>query len=304
MNRRQALGGIAAGLTCGGIAYAGLAARDSRAAAQSGSTHRMNKWAYSTEGFERIVHRVEGIETVTYAIGPEQAPPLVYFHGGGTFHGFEWARTLAGEFRIFCPYHPNFGESGDASFDGMADYVAHYELLFPALGLDTFHLAGASMGGHMAARYAAANPGDIDKLVLNAPAGLVSEHAAMPDFSVVSPEDLPKLFVTDPTWIEPFWPAVPSAEWLAVRQRESAAAFASRENLTATDKALREGLAGFERPTLLLWGEADRVVPVGYARDWQAILPHARLEVIERGSHLLLDEFPGAVEALRTFLKD
>src|SRR5690606_16766954 len=108
-NRRQALGGIAAGL-----AYAGLAARVSRAAAQSGSAHRMSNWAYSTEGFERIVHRVEGVESVTYAIGPHDAPPLVYFHGGGTFHGFEWARALAGEFRIFCPYHPNFGESGKA----------------------------------------------------------------------------------------------------------------------------------------------------------------------------------------------
>jgi pimeloyl-ACP methyl ester carboxylesterase len=260
----------------------------------------MTRWAYSTEGFDRIVHRIDGVETVTYAIG--QGQPLVYFHGGGTFHGFEWARALANEFRVYAPYHPNFGESGDAPFDQMADYVSHYELLFPALGLDTFHLAGASMGGHMAARYAAANPGDIDKLVLNAPAGLISQHAAMPDFSKVAPQDLPKMFVTDPKWIEPFWPANPSPEWLAVRQRESAAAFASREDISATDRALREGLKGFDRPTLLLWGEKDRIVPPGYARDWQEVLPHAELAVIPGGSHLLFDEFPEAVEALRRFL--
>ena len=300
MNRRLALGGLAAGL-----AFPYLAARGSAAAAQSGTANRMSKWAYSTEGFERIVHRIEGVETVTYAIGPKDgsAEPLVYFHGGGTFHGFEWARALASEFRVFCPYHPNFGESGEAAFDEMADYVSHYELLFPALGLDTFHLAGASMGGHMAARYAAANPDDIDKLVLNAPAGLVSERAAMPDFSKVAPQDLPKMFVADPAWIEPFWPAEPSPEWLAMRQRESAAAFASREDLAATDRALRQGLKGFDRPTLLLWGEADRIVPLGYAQDWQEVLPHAQLEVIPGGSHLLLDEFPEAVEALRSFLK-
>ena len=81
----------------------------------------MSKWAYSTEGFDRIVHRVDGIETVTYAIGAGE--PLVYFHGGGTFHGFEWVRPLASEFRVFCPYHPNFGESGDAPFDQMADVI-------------------------------------------------------------------------------------------------------------------------------------------------------------------------------------
>jgi pimeloyl-ACP methyl ester carboxylesterase len=298
VKRRDALAGIAASVAC-----TLLAGRS--AAAQSGSGTSMSKWAYSTEGFDRIVRRVDGIETVTYAIGPKDgsAEPLVYFHGGGTFHGFEWARALAGDFRVFCPYHPNFGESGDGAFDEMRDYVAHYELLFPALGLDTFHLAGASMGGHMAARYAAANPDDIDKLVLNAPAGLISEHAAMPDFSKIAPADLPKMFVSDPAWIEPYWPADPSPEWLAVRQRESAAAFASREDVAATDRALRDGLKGFDRPTLLLWGEADRIVPPGYAQDWQKVLPHAELAVIPGGGHLLLDEFPAAVEALRTFLK-
>ena len=293
MNRRDALAGLAAGAALPFLAGC--------AAAQTGTTHRMTKWAYSTEGFDRIVHRVEGVETVTYAIG--DGPPLVYFHGGGTFHGFEWARALANDFRVYAPYHPNFGESGDAAFDEMGDYVSHYELLFPALGLDTFHLAGASMGGHMAARYAAANPGDIDKLVLNAPAGLISQHAAMPDFSKVSPQDLPKMFVTDPSWIEPYWPANPSPEWQAVRNRESRAAFASREDISATDRALRDGLKSFDRPTLLLWGEKDRIVPLGYAKDWQDVLPHAELAVIPNGSHLLLDEFPAAVDVLRSFLR-
>jgi len=292
MNRRSVLAGLV-------LAY--LAARPGVAAAQSGAARPMPEWAYSTEGFERLVHRIDGIETVTYAIGDGE--PLVYFHGGGTFHGFEWVRPLADRFRVYCPYHPNFGESGDAPFDQMADYVQHYEMLFPALGLDTFHLAGASMGGHMAARYAAANPGDIDKLVLNAPAGLISTNAQMPDFGQIAPADLPKMFVTDPEWIEPFWPAEPSPEWQALRDRESRAAFASREDLAATDRALRDGLEGFARPTLLIWGSNDRIVPPGYAEDWHAVLLHAEVALIPNGSHLLFDEFPAAVEALRRFLE-
>ena len=296
MNRRDALTLLAAGAAMPFLA--------SRAAAQSG-TERMQKWAYSTEGYERTVHRIDGVETVVYAIGPKDgsAEPLVYFHGGGTFHGFEWSRALANEFRVYHPIHPNFGESGDAPFDQMADYVAHYEILFPALGLDTFHLAGASMGGHMAARYAAANPGDIDKLVLNAAAGLKAENVAIPNFAAVSPQDLPKMFVSDPAWIEPYWPANPSPEWQALRDRESRAAFASREDAEATDRALRQGLRGFDKPTLLLWGGNDRIVPLGYAAEWQEVLPDARLEVIPNGGHLLLDEFPAAVEVLRNFLR-
>lgn len=291
MRRRAVLAGLAA-----------ATAFPLHGAAQSGTTPAMSKWAYSTEGFDRIVHRVDGIETVTYAIGSGE--PLVYFHGGGTFHGFEWVRALADRFRVYCPYHPNFGESGDAEFEGMADYVSHYEMLFAALGLETFHLVGASMGGHMAARYAAANPEEIDRLVLNAPAGLISKEAAIPDWSKVPPQDIPKMFVTDPKWIEPYWPASPSPEWQAVRDRESAAAFRSREDLSATDRALRDGLKGFDRPTLLIWGSNDRVVPPAFAEEWQKVLPKAELAIIPDGSHLLFDEFPPAVAKLRSFLEE
>ena len=293
MNRRDALAGLAAGAALPFLAGC--------AAAQTGTTNRMTKWAYSTEGFDRIVHRVEGVETVTYAIGDGE--PLVYFHGGGTFHGFEWSRALANEFRVYHPIHPNFGESGDAPFDQMADYVTRYEMLFPALGLDTFHLAGASMGGHMAARYAAANPGDIDKLVLNAAAGLKSDQAQVGAFGQVAPDQIRFMFVTDPAWIEPYWPTNPTPEWQALRDREQRAAFASREDADATDRALRQGLKGFDRPTLLLWGEKDKVVPPSFVQEWQEVLPEAEVAMIPNGSHLLLDEFPAAVEALRNFLK-
>ena len=292
MNRRQAIAGLA-------LTY--LAARSGVAAAQPGAARPMQKWAYSTDGYERTVHRIDGIETVVYAIG--QGEPLVYFHGGGTFHGFEWSRALANDFRVYHPIHPNFGESGDAPFDQMADYVTRYEMLFPALGLDTFHLAGASMGGHMAARYAAANPGDIDKLVLNAAAGLKSDQAQVGAFGQVAPDQIRFMFVTDPAWIEPYWPTNPTPEWQALRDREQRAAFASREDADATDRALRQGLKGFDRPTLLLWGEKDKVVPPSFVQEWQEVLPDAEVAMIPNGSHLLLDEFPAAVEALRNFLK-
>ena len=292
MNRRQAIAGLA-------LTY--LAARSGVAAAQPGAARPMQKWAYSTDGYERTVHRIDGIETVVYAIG--QGEPLVYFHGGGTFHGFEWSRALANDFRVYHPIHPNFGESGDAPFDQMADYVTRYEMLFPALGLDTFHLAGASMGGHMAARYAAANPGDMDKLVLNAAAGLKSDQAQVGAFGQVAPDQIRFMFVTDPAWIEPYWPTNPTPEWQALRDREQRAAFASREDADATDRALRQGLKGFDRPTLLLWGEKDKVVPPSFVQEWQEVLPEAEVAMIPNGSHLLLDEFPAAVEALRNFLK-
>ena len=68
--------------------------------------------AYSTAGFERLELTIAGIRTVAYAAG--SGPDLVYFHGGGTFHGFEFARAWIPHFRVLLPYHPGFGESADA----------------------------------------------------------------------------------------------------------------------------------------------------------------------------------------------
>lgn len=260
----------------------------------------MSNWAYSTDGFARSTYHIDGVDSVVYEIG--EGKPLVYLHGGGTYHGFEWARDFADDFRVILPHHPNFGESDDADFSSVADYMLHYEMLFAALELEQFYLMGASLGGHFAARYAGDHPDEIDRLVLVAPAGLVSQYAAMPNFEKIAPQDIPAMFVSDPAWLAPFWPAEPSAEWQALRQRESKAAFATREDSEATDAKLREVLAGFDRPTLLLWGAEDRIVPPGFAKEWQEILPHAELAVIDGGGHLLLDENLPSRSAAKAFL--
>ena len=122
----------------------------------------MSETAYSTEGFTAHEASVNGIAHIWWEIG--EGSPCVYFHGGGTYHGFEWARDWAGHFRMILPHHPNFGESGDADFNSIADYAAHYRGFFATLGLDRFRLVGASMGGHFASTYAARNPAQIEKL--------------------------------------------------------------------------------------------------------------------------------------------
>jgi pimeloyl-ACP methyl ester carboxylesterase len=260
----------------------------------------MSDFAYSTAGFDRAIERADGIESVIYAIG--DGPAVVYFHGGGTFHGFEWARDWAHRFRVILPHHPNFGESGDADFASIGDYAAHYTRLFAAMGLDRFHLVGASMGGMLAADYAARDPARVDRLVLVSPAGLVSRDVPMPDFAGVAPADFPAMFVRDPAFIAPFWPADPPPAWQARRAREGQAAARTREDPQAADARLRAELTGITAPTLLLWGDHDRIVPPALIDEWKRALPHAELAMIEEGGHLLLDESVPARERAFAFL--
>src|SRR5215469_14389996 len=121
---------------------------------------------YSTDGFTRDEYVVDGIRSVVYNAG--EGPAVVYFHGGGTFHGFEWARGWLDRFRVILPYHPGFGESADdPGITSMSDYVVHYTALFETLGLTQFGLVGASLGGRLAVEFALTHGNRVKRLVLS-----------------------------------------------------------------------------------------------------------------------------------------
>ncbi len=255
--------------------------------------------AYSTAGFERLELTIAGIRTVAYAAG--SGPDLVYFHGGGTFHGFEFARDWVPHFRVLLPYHPGFGESADAPAIGsLEDLVRHYVTLFDALGLKSFHLAGASLGGRLAAEFALLHPDRVQRLVLVAPGGIYAPAFPQPDFSRIAYQEWPSYFVHDPDIVQPFWPKDPDAAFLAARAREAQ---------TTGRIALSEGLdarrlARLRAPTLLIWGREDRMVPAGNAPEWQARIPGSTVRIINRAGHLLLDESPAARAAIAEFLNE
>jgi len=256
---------------------------------------------YSTEGFARDEYVVDGVRSVVYSAG--NGPTVVYFHGGGTFHGFEWARGWLDRFRVILPHHPGYGESGDdPDIAAIADYVMHYTALFDALGLSRFGLSGASMGGRLATEFALMHGAMVDRLVLAAPAGLLAPDCPPPDWPAIPPADVPKLLVADPAFIGKFWPPDADGAFLAERAREGISTARVLGDSEAADRKLRRRLPRLSVPTLVLWGGKDRVLLPGLARHWAASLPDATVTVIDEAGHLLLDESPRARRLAADFL--
>lgn len=255
--------------------------------------------AYSTAGFERLELTIAGVRAVAYAAG--SGPDLVYLHGGGTFHGFEFAREWIPHFRVLLPYHPGFGESADApSIDSLEGRVRHCLALFDALRLTSFHLVGASFGGRLAAEFAISHPDRVRRLVLVAPGGIATPAFPQPDFSRIAYHDWPAYFTHDPDIIRPYWPKEPDEEFLAARAREAQAVrrVALSEGLDA------RRLTRIRAPTLLIWGKEDRMVPAGNAQEWRVRIPSSTVRVIDHAGHLLLDESPAARAAIAEFLNE
>jgi pimeloyl-ACP methyl ester carboxylesterase len=244
--------------------------------------------------FRRETVTVNGVKVVMLTAGSGE--PLVFFHAAGTFHGFDFALPWASRYRVIIPYHPGWGESADASeMTTVHDYMLHYLELFDQLGLDKINLAGISMGGRFAATFAIEHGHRLRKLVLIAPAGLVVPKHPMPDLSKVPPEEIPRYLVEDFSVIERHLP-----KFQAVRVRES----------TSAGRMFQAGLVGpwLERwlyrvtmPTLIVWGEKDRLIPVGQCEAWAKLIPHARVLRVPGVGHLPPDEKPEVVQAILEF---
>jgi pimeloyl-ACP methyl ester carboxylesterase len=252
-------------------------------------------------GFDRAEYDINGIRTVVHSIG--SGPVLVFLHGTGTFTGFEAARRWAEKRRVVIPYHPGFGDSGDADgLDTIEDYVLHYMDLFDRLGADGFDLAGFSLGGWLAAEYAIRQPERLRRLALIAPVGLVVAAAPAPDLFKIAPQELPAYLAHDPAAALRYFPKQPDPAFDARIGREMTGLAKLIGDHPQGNPKLARWLHRIRVPTLVLWGANDRLRPTAQSDAWLALLPEGRAEIVPATGHLVLEETSAAATIVAEFL--
>lgn len=110
------------------------------------------------------------------------AETLIFLHGSGG-HLEAWNRNIAAHaehFRTLAIDLLGHGYTDRPDRDyQIADYCEHLLDLFDALDLERVHFSGESLGGWIAAAFAARHPHRVGKLILNTPAGLTADEAAL-----------------------------------------------------------------------------------------------------------------------------
>ena len=269
---------------------------------------------------------VEGITTRYFAAGA--GPPLVLLHGDAE-SAFDWSWTLPALARTRRVYAPDLPGSGETA-KPVADYYPAFLELFAASFLDTVGvgraaLVGNSLGGLVALRLALAEPARVGSLVLVAGSGL-GRAANLGLSSLVIPGygDLSiawagtkagaaqrararaRLLFAHPghapgAWVSEQYRLARTPDFLATQLAALRAAldpFGQRE-------VLLDELPRLTMPTLVVWGERDRILPVSQARAARARLPNGSLEIIPDCGHLPQVEWPDRfVRALDGFLGD
>jgi pimeloyl-ACP methyl ester carboxylesterase len=218
-----------------------------------------------------------------------QGRPLLFLHPHiGFDHEAPFIAQLAKNFRVIAPSHPGFGRSALPSFMTSVDDLAYFYLdLLAALDLREAVVVGVSFGGWIAASIAVKTTDRISRLILADPVGL--------KLSGPETRDIVDIFTTKQQEVEALayhrgvspgkdMKTMSEDELLVLfRNRESTARFAWSPYMR--DPKLAHRLHRIAVPTLVLWGESDRIALPDYGRAYAAQIPGAAFETIREAGH-------------------
>jgi pimeloyl-ACP methyl ester carboxylesterase len=240
--------------------------------------------------------------------------PLLYLHGFADIHGSssDWLpfhHKLADRLRVIAPAHPGCHASEEnEEIDTIEDVAFHYLQVLDALGIDRFHLAGASIGGWIAAEIAIRIPERVHSLALIGATGLYVPRQPIADiFMLVQAKngddfsDYRRTLFRDATAPEalamfPNGRMAPERELLRYRMFR----FASRVGFAPPylhDRKLRERLSRFAGPAVVIAGERDNLVPIVHARAYAEGLRGSELKLIADAGNSAAVEKPSEVAA-------
>lgn len=238
---------------------------------------------------ESVMLEVAGVKV--HVIEAGAGAPVVYLHGAGSPGLWnEWHDALAARHRLIAPSHPGFGDSERPEWLlGIDDMAFFYLELLDRLALDRVSLVGLSVGGWIAAEVATLEPRRIDRLVLAGAAGLYTPELPLADVFFTAPDQLHTLLYHDPAAV-PVPAMTPDLMRLQYKSRVTMARIAWNPYLH--DPKLARRLARVTAPTLIVWGDDDRLIPAGYAERYRTLIRDARVTLIPRCGHNILVERP------------
>lgn len=233
--------------------------------------------------------------------------PLLFLHGAG-FTG-SWLRfheSLAQGAEVIAPEHIGFGDTPMQDWlRSIDDMVLHYDDLVRTLDLARVDLVGYSLGGWIAAKYAALWPERVRSLTLLVPAGLrLPGTPTPPDLFLMTEDQLGEhLFHDRSNMAEAMSPpeGVDPVD-AAMAMYEQMAAFARMAWNPRHDRALPRMLRRVNAPVLLVGAEDDQLAPdANTVQSYAQLIPDSRVKHIPGTGHALVIEQPDLVA--RTILE-
>jgi abhydrolase domain-containing protein 6 len=220
---------------------------------------------------------------------------------GGLPRWVPFLDRLAQARTVIVPSLPGFpgGDRGHTVLDNQLDWVLAVRDIIDKTGLAGADLVGSSVGGSFAAEMAAIWPDRVKRLTLIAPFGLFDAKDPATDPWAQRPDQIPGLMTADPDiyrTLKEMPVGANSTEWPIEQTR--AAEAAARVFWPLGNTRLERRLGLITAPTLIIWGESDRLMPRSYAATIaHAIRAKTETKIIAGAGHLAELDKPDEVAA-------
>ncbi len=254
-------------------------------------------------------------------------PVLLLLHGiaGSSRTWIPAMELLQSEYTLVAPDFLGHGHSSKPTADySLGNFASWMRDLLVVLGIERATVVGQSFGGGVAMQFAYQFPDLCERLVLVDAGGLGREvnwilrMATLPTAEYVMPVLFPAFARR---WGDP---VARLAERVGLRSVPAMEVWRSYRSLTDSDsrrafvRTMRsvidpggQSVSAIDRlyltermPTLIVWGERDRIIPVAHAQEALKAAPHSRLEIIPGVGHFPQSEDPVTfVEVLKEFLR-
>jgi pimeloyl-ACP methyl ester carboxylesterase len=242
---------------------------------------------------------VPGIGSVELTLEERgEGQPFLVLHGGA---GPQSVAAFAGLIaekehnRVLTPTHPGFGGTPRPdALNSVAGLAALYFGLLDDLGLEDVTVIGNSVGGWIAAEMALLDSPRMSGVVLLDAVGIEVEGHPVADVSGLAVPEIQALSFHDPTPFRVDPTTIPDAQ-KAIMAGNGAALAVYAGSPAMADPSLLGRLGGISIPTLVLWGESDRIVEPAYGRAYAGAIHGARFEVLPATGHMPQMETPDLV---------
>ena len=213
---------------------------------------------------------------------------LLYLHGaGGTGNAMPLMTALAQQYDVIVPDHPGFGLSDDPPWlDNIHDVAYYYLDFMAALNLQKVIVLGSSLGGWIAMEIAVRDQSRMQRIILSNAAGLSLPDVAMGDVFLWGDEQKIRNMIFDQALQEKVLSMPISDEQAEINNKNFFTTAKLSWEPRFCDPDLEKWLHRITLPTLIVWGDQDKLFPPAYGENLQQKIPHASYVVIDECGHL------------------
>lgn len=242
---------------------------------------------------------LDGLDVAVTVTDQGSGRTFLLLHGGAgpqSVVGFADLLTSERAARVLIPTHPGFnGTPRPEQLSGIRDLAQLYAALVDELDLDDVTVVGNSIGGWIAAELALLGNPRITGLVLVNAVGLALADDPIADFFSLTMDQVADLAYFRPDGFRIDVTSLPEpVRAIMAANRETLLTYAGTE---MADASLLGRLPAMNVATLVAWGTADRMVPIGHAHRYAAVIPGAELDLIDTAGHLPQLETPERLAA-------